>query len=308
MLWVWYRPQSLPLGLIISVPAEVEAAYSTGFPFTLADILLAAGIETALVHSVSIHGSAWQTSATFGPLLHHGLPPAGVGAKPEIAIQATQQSGLPGGFGVSMPAVELQAGIEVLEQSALAEVDAESKKMMYERIEQSWRSSIQMERQCTALRQKLASMMAALGKLDRDLAPDERLAADREDRDAWQEARRWMRDLMAKCHREIKSFDIGMTSAAGKRNVIEQLYQQIIEPRAACSELPDMRREFEAYRKDMTNLQKTMQSTLQTSGQNGSQRAHRVLAVISKKIRARRARMREALGGTNIDKSVRRKS
>ncbi|MCH2202925.1 MAG: hypothetical protein MK102_13210 [Fuerstiella sp.] len=307
MLWAWYRPQSLPLGLIVSVPMDVQLAYSTGFPFSLADILLAAVIEPAMVHSVSILGSEWKPPTAFGPLLHHGIPAVIAGAKPEIAIQVMHQTMPPGGGGASMPVVDIQSDTETAEQSA-AEVDSGSQKMMYERIEKSWQSSIQMERQCTGLRQKLASIMAALGKLDRDLAPDERLAADREDRDAWQEARRWMRDLMARCHREVKSFDIGMTSAAGKRNAIEQLYQQVIEPRAVCRELADIRREFETYRKDMVNLQKTMQSTLQASSQNGTQRAHRVLAVISKKIRDRRAKMREALGGTNIDKSVRRKS
>ena len=40
---------------------------------------------------------------------------------------------------------------------------------------------MQMERQMTVLRKKLASTIKTLGKLDRDLGPDERLAADRED-------------------------------------------------------------------------------------------------------------------------------
>ena len=189
-----------------------------------------------------------------------------------------------------------------------AEISADDHKMMYDRIESAWRISLQMERQMAGLRQKLASMLNTLNKLDRELHPDERLAAERDDRDAWQDARRWVRDLGAKCHREIKNFDIGMTSAAGRRNSIEQMYREIIEPRTPCQQLEDIGREFEVYRKDMMNLQRSMQAALQAAGQNGTQRANRVLGVIGRKIRERRARMREPIGGTNMDRSVRRKS
>ena len=168
--------------------------------------------------------------------------------------------------------------------------------------------SVQMERQMSGLRQKLTSVMGSLSKLDRELSPDERVASDREDRDAWQDARRWIRDLAAKCHREVKSFDIGMTSAAGKRNMIEQYYLTVVKPRVPSPDLKTIQREFEVYRKDMTQLQKSMTAALQAASQNGTQRAQRILGTIQRKIKARRAKMREAIGGTNLDKTVRRKS
>ncbi len=311
MLWVWYRPQHLPLGLMVSVPPEVLAAYPAGFPFTLSQIFLAAGVEPTTVHFVSCFGSEWQAADVFGPLLNHTMSPVVWGAQPEIAIQVRQQT-VPDVSAMGQrepnPVTGIHTDTSAEEQPAPDDADPGSQKLMYDRIDKAWRSSIQMERQMTGLRQKLASVMAALDKLDRDLNSNERLAAEREDRDAWQDARRWMRDLCAKCHREIKSFDIGMTSAAGRRNSMEQLYRQWIEPRARCTDLPSVRREFEVYRRDMLNLQKSMQAVLMAARQNGTERAHRVLSEINRKIRERRARMREAIGGVNLDKSVRRNS
>ena len=99
-----------------------------------------------------------------------------------------------------------------------------------------------------------------------------------------------------------------MTSSAGKRQVKEKIYSDIIEPRKPSNDLTNIHREFETYRKDMVNLQKSMTAALQAAGQNGTQRAQRILGTIQRKIKERRAKMREAIGGTNLDKSVRRKS
>ncbi len=311
-LWVWNRPQHLPAGLLVRVPNELLMAYPTGFPFTLADVLMSAGVEPGAVHSVALFGGPWQTAADMAAYLNVGIPPVMPGAVPEIAIQVAEQptsdanAGAPAGTEQSGSSTEPPAAdaVSTSPQNSLPE----KTQMMYDRIATAWRVSLQMERQMAGLRQKLASMLNTLGKLDRDLHPDERLAAAREDRDAWHDARRWLRDLGAKCHREIKTFDIGMTSAAGRRNSMEQIYRQIIEPRVATSDLPEISREFEIYRKDMMNLQRSMQTALQTAAQNGTQRATRVLGVIGRKVRERRAKMREPIGGTNLDRSVRRKS
>ena len=165
-----------------------------------------------------------------------------------------------------------------------------------------------MERQMSGLRQKLSGLLSSLNKLDRELTPEERLASSREDRDAWDDARRWVRDLAGKCHREIKQFDIGLTSAAGHRNHIEEVYKTIIEPRQPNPSLESYRREFETYRRDMMHLQRSMTSAIQAGSTNGTQRAQRVQAMLAKKIRERRQQMRAPIGGTNMDKNARRKS
>ena len=82
----------------------------------------------------------------------------------------------------------------------------------------------------------------------------------------------------------------------------------MVKPRVATNELDKIHHEFEVYRKDMVNLQKAMQAALQAATLNGTQRAQRILGVINRKIKERRAKMREPIGGTNMDRSVRRKS
>ena len=307
VLWAWFRPQQLSTGMLVRVPPELVAVHPAGFPFSLADVLSAAGIDFRQLHSVSVFGTEWQQAAMITPYLAHPVPPVAPGASMEISVNVMEHSVAAQGV-MPVPAAQIAPVDEVAEPVASNAAGQDAGALMYDRIDTAWRVSMQMERQMTGLRKKLASTMKTLGKLDRDLGPDERLAADREDRDNWQDARRWVRELSARCHRELKSFDIGMTSGAGKRHVIEKIFKEVIEPRKPSNDLTNIHREFEAYRKDMTNLQKSMTAALQAASQNGTQRSQRILATIRRKIKERRAKMREKIGGANMDKSVRRKS
>ncbi|MEO2018308.1 MAG: hypothetical protein ABGZ53_28485 [Fuerstiella sp.] len=301
-LWAWDRPESLPNGFMVSIPAEVLAAYPTGLPFTLADILAAAAIDPNQFQAVSLFGTEWQPASVYGAYLTYPIPLPTLDGCREISILLSD--GMP-----VVVAPSESAGDVMMEAIPTPDSGTPSHKpgRMFDRIESAWRASIQIERQLAGVRQKLSAMLASLGKLDRDLGPDERVAADREDRDAWQDARRWMRDLAAKCHRELKSYDIGITSAAGHRNWIEQVFEQVIEPRVPNDDMERYHREFESYRRDIVNLQKSMSAALQAAQQNGTQRAQRILGTIGAKVRQRRARNREPLGGMNMDSSCRRK-
>ena len=340
VLWAWYRPAHLPSGVVVSMPAELLTAFPGGFPMTLGDVLTATGVPPQQFQAVSLFGCEWQSASVFAPFVNHPLPVIPEGGRAEIVIAvAEQQVMMPMMPFVSMPhsgttmfgtdtipmladanafagqqAVHPDLLSEDVNQSFADDSDFEdnsaplTEDMMYLRIEAAWKGARQIERQTTGLRQKLGSMQAVLGKLDRDLSPDERLASDREDRDDWADVRRWLRDLQAKCHREIKAFDIGMTSGAGGRRHLEEVFLTRIEPRAAAGQLEGYRAEFEQFRKDMVSLQRAMSTALQAASLNGTQRAQRTLGKIAGKIREMRARNREPLGGTNIDRTVRKKS
>lgn len=288
-LWAWYRPASLPNGVMVSVPAEVSAACPTGFSFTMADLLMAAGVAVNQLHAVSLFGGAWQPASVFAPVLNLPVPAVVAGSSPEISIAVLEHS-------AEVPSVTPEVSNFPMRGSDVAGPDLSladddgATASMYRRIEASWKATIQMERQMTGLRAKLASMTGTLGKFDRELSPEERLASDRNDRDAWQDARRWLRDLSTKCNRELKAFDIGVTSGAGRRNWMEQIYQTVIEPRQPTDDLESYSREFEAYRKTMVTLQIAMNSALQGAGMNGTQRAQRVLSGIGRKVRAKRSK------------------
>lgn len=299
-LWAWYRPQSLPHGVSINVPPQLQAAYPMGLPFTFHDLLMSAGIAFQQFQAVSLYGGPWQPAAVFLGVLNHGVPVVAAGVLAEIRLTVFEH--VPPV--IPMPPAEFKN-----EDSAmnLDETVPATSSQMYDRMESSWKKCIQMERQMTGLRQKLSGTLSSLNKLDRELTPEERLAADREDKDNWEDARRWVRDLASKCHREIKQFDIGMTSSAGHRSSIQSFYEEIIEPRRPCDQLEAHRRDFQVYLKGMTCLQRAMVAAASAASQNGLQRSQRVLSTLQKKIQERRRRRREPLGATNMDKSCRKK-
>ena len=339
VLWVWFRPAALPSGGMISLPPELVSSSQAGFSISLADILSATGIFPQQFQAVALYGGIWQPAAVVAAFVNHPLPPVPAGGRAEIVISFFESALMP--VPVPMPIVpvpqeyvgtasepgtpQVTVSVEDDPDDCLnaASVDwsdelAQDQELedvgelltddtMFNRIEALWKSATQLERQMTGLRQKLSAMQTALGKMDRELAPDERLASDREDRDEWNDTRRWLRDLQSKCHREVKAFDIGMTSSAGGRHYLENIFSTIVEPRVKSSKLSQYRTEFEKHRKDMVSLQRGMVAALTTSAQNGTQRAQRVLGKIARKIREMRARNREAIGGTNMDRSVRRK-
>ena len=49
--------------MLVRIPPEQAAVHVGGFPFSLADVLTAAGIDLRLLHSVSIFGTEWQPAA-----------------------------------------------------------------------------------------------------------------------------------------------------------------------------------------------------------------------------------------------------
>ena len=335
VLWAWFRPAALPSGVIISIPPELVAGSPVGFPISLADILSAAGVFPQQFQAVALFGGIWQPAAVVAAFVTHPLPPVPPGGRAEILISffepvlmpiplvpmpqdhggITSEPGTPHGTPSSADDLDECLNAATVDWSDELADDLEfedggellTDDTMFNRIEALWKSATQLERQMTGLRQKLSAMQTTLGKMDRELTPDERLASDREDRDEWNDTRRWLRDLQSKCHREVKAFDIGMTSGAGGRHHLENIFSTIIEPRVKSSKLSQYRTEFEKHRKDMVSLQRGMVAIMATSAQNGTQRAQRVLGKIARKIRELRARNREPIGGTNMDRSVRRK-
>lgn len=342
VLWAWFRPEQLPQGVLVAVPAELSGQFPSTLPVTLAEILSSAGIPWPQFQGASLYGTDWMPAVAFQTCFHAVVPSPPAQSDPTITISVLEQPlmmpvMLPGpaptgwmsgqamspllqaGQNMGGPISEFPAdgsrnGSYSLEEFPDDDLDFPefegelTESVMYQRIDAVWKSAVQIERTMAGLRQRLHSMQAGLGKLDRDLTPEERLASDREDRDEWNDARRWVRELQTKCHREIKAFDIGMTSAAGVRRHLDESYTRYIEPRVAFPDLDRLRLEFEKYRKDMVSLQRAMVGALQAATQNGTQRAQRILGSIAGKIRQMRVRNREPIGGTNLDRTCRRKS
>jgi hypothetical protein len=156
---------------------------------------------------------------------------------------------------------------------------------MFSAIEADWNAIRILEAQLSGLRKQLNSQLTKLTSLNRDLSPDERLAADNADTRDWQDARRWLRDGAAVLSRVLKAHDIGVTSAAGNRNQFEDLIDRVVTPRRPIDGLATIQQQFESHRKTVQSLQTEMQSALNGPGRDGEMKANTVLSKIRSKMR-----------------------
>ena len=264
----WYRPEALTNGVAVAIPLQLTASPTSMLPFSLFQLVQAVGLTWEELVSVSLYGGPWRAASTWQQLAAQPLPLPLSGSTSQILLTADTVPSAP------TPAAATGGG---------------SATGLFNRLETDWKACRGLERQLAGMRQQLSSVLGRLNAFDRDLRPDESLAADRLDKDEWHDARRWIRDVAAKVHRCIKAHDIGMTSAAGRRNVIQHTYEQGLTSREAVGDLSSCLHEVQTYRKELANLFTSMGSALQAANTNGVQRAQRILAKISARVRDKRA-------------------
>lgn len=301
-LTMWFRPQHLPNGVIFNLPADQLQRIADRRRLTLQAIIGAAGLTPPEVAAISIYGGEWLPATAFHQLLAQPVPEPAPGCPSQILVLAHLPVTMPvmpivatpGGMPLPSPAgpaAEAMPEFDSFAGTAATDLPTDPK-LLRDRIDADWQTCLQLERQLGTLRQKLSAALSKLGTLDRDLAPQERLAAQREDVDAWQDARRWIRDASSKVHRFIKSHDVGITSAAGRRSVMEQMHQRCCAGMMSPAEITALYREMETYRRLLTHLQSGMNSALTTASQDGEGRARRVLQRINAKLQDQRRQWR----------------
>jgi hypothetical protein len=263
-LWLWYRPQHAPQGVMLRLPDETFRNPAIAGRLTIRSLLGVLGINPPELAAWSVCGTAYECRQGTNPLLDAPLPAPVPGVDPTILLQ--------------FAAPDSPASVP---ENPLATLD---------RIAGDWRASLQLEHQLELARKLLCDAQHRLHALNRDLTPDERLHADRMDQNEWQDARRWLRDVDSRLSKLIKEHDIGMASAAGRRNWFESIYQQVIAPRRPCEGLDAIRREFEQYRKTVQTMLLHMNSAQTMATQDGERRAQQVLTRIAAKVRAARAK------------------
>jgi len=157
-------------------------------------------------------------------------------------------------------------------------------------MESDWSASLQLELQLAAAAKQLNGTMLRINSLNRDLSIDEVRAGDQQDKREWHEARRWLRDAAGRLSRFLKDHHIGMTSAIGKRNSYESIYQQYVVPRRPFEGLEQAEREFEIYRKTLQTLLNNMTAANGAAVQDAERRAQLILTRIASKLRNARAK------------------
>ncbi len=239
---------------------------------TARQLLHAAGIDPGQVSGWSLYGTSVDVRG-LATLLDLPLPRPSAGAEPEICIYVSP---------IAAPGPVLPpAGVA---GSDLAHV--------FDQIDTDWNLSLQLEKQLVLLRKQLSGMLTRVTTLDRDLSPEERMHGDRQAKNDWQEARRWLKDSAAKLVRFIKELDTGETSNAGKREWFYHTYDEIVAPRRPVENLIQIQRSFESHRKRLQILQTNMTTAMQFAGSDGERRAQQVLERVARSVRDVRAKRR----------------
>ena len=270
--WAWFRPGTLPAGVAVTIPPDVIGLPGAVLPFSLVQLIHAVGLTWDQLVSVSFYGEPWQSAAFCQATAAEFLPCPPAVANVQILLMAGQQT-----LAVPQP----QPTAHLLSSEAEVFVPSQAVTSQFHRLETGWKACQGMERQLAGLRQQLSGVLGRLGALDRDLRPAERMGAARQEKDEWQDTRRWIRDAASKVQRCLKAHDIGVTSAAGRRNMIQERYEQSSGDVDGFTDLTSCLHEVESYRKELANLFNNMGSTLQGANANGIQRAQRVLSKIS---------------------------
>lgn len=282
VIWLWFQPNQAPRDLVVRIPEETVQAYGTLTPRQVCALI---GISLPLVQLWTSSTGVIETHGGAHPGLDQPLIPVAPWSEYGLRMWPIQT-----GF-ASLPlpgyaASEWNQGATPPSHSVLSG-DSLALTMA---IKADWTSIETAETQLGALRKQLATVQGRLTTLNRDLNSDENIAADNQDKREWQDARRWLREGAALASRYIKEADTGVTSMAGNRRRLEQLFAEAAAGRLSGAALAAAHNEIEAHRKTVQNIQNQMQNTLQAATRDGEQRASMVLSRIAAKVRNHRTK------------------
>ena len=283
-VWTWVRPANSPMDVLIRIPPEVHQRLAGWL--TPRRLLAAVGGQPADVESWVAGGLLFSSGGENVPTFDQAAPlPA---ADPQIVFRLRAPLPIP----AAAPTFPSQSNPPpgAFPMGGAAAATGGDAERVFQAIEGDWQAIELLDTQLASVRKQLAAQQGKLQSLNRDLNADERVAADTLDKKDWQDARRWLRDCAAQVSRYIRDHDIGFTSAAGKRNVLEQYLRDYVTPRQAGGNLSAIQQEFEVYRKTAQVLLTAMQSASSAASRDGEQRAQQILTRIAAKTRSRSKR------------------
>lgn len=275
-IWAWFKPVHIPNGIILRIPDELWPQIISGSPLTLRAMLAAAGVDPALVLAWQQYGQQLPGLNGTNPLFDQPQAPPMAGVDPSIIVFV----GVPA---APIPPAQSLPAAPAASAGSVAMPNHSTE--LLEAIDAIWNTVLEIEKDQERLRKMLVDMSSRLKGLNRDLGPDERLYSSREDKQDWQEARRWLRESENKLRACIKEYDIGDQSSAGQRRWFEAIHSQFVAPRIPFEGMEQVAINFEYYLKMVTTLQGKMNSVYLAAQNNGERRALMVLARIANKVR-----------------------
>ncbi len=289
-VWGWFKPPQAANSVALQIPAEVWQAAGVSQPITVRLMACATGI--GVLQGWTLSGQFYPLNEQTAPLLDVPLMPPPAGVDPAIILWS-------GDVG-AMPMMASMFDSSGFSHEATAQVAAqvgdllpgEDPGPMFEAIASLWQTIQHMETDVRRVRGQLEQATGKLSSLNRDLKPEEHLAADNADKKDWQDARRWLRDASAVLAKSIKQIDTGIISGAGQRHRFSDIIQQYVEPRLLFPGLKQAVIDFEMHHRTVKNVLMAAQAALNKGSADGERRANTVLNRIAAKMRQRRSNTR----------------
>jgi hypothetical protein len=285
VVWAWFRPASVPSGLIVAVPAALFQDAVLAPRLSIRQLIAAAGLDPAMILCWVLNGMQFDAMAGTSPLLDQPLPPPQSDGNLEVSVWMAPLP-QPAWAGYQMPMYGQTP--DFTQQTSFQTGGSDSDQHMLGVIETYWNDILQLEVRIGSIRKELSASLSRMNSLNRDLNADERCACDSKDIQEWTDARRWLRDSISVLSRSVKEIDVGTTSGAGKRHRFEEIYQQQVVPKIPFEGLAQAVNEFESYRKTVQNVLASAQGGLSRAGRDAEQRASSVLRRVAAKVRSHR--------------------
>ena len=279
-VWGWFKPPQAPNSVALQVPAEVWSLADSAQPITIRLLAAAAGVP--VLQGWTLCGQFYPLDERTASFVDVPLAPPPAGVDPSIILWSGETEAMP----LMAPMPEHSAFSAASGASDL--LPGEDPGPLFEAIASLWLAIQQIETDVRRVRGQLEQAAGKLSSLNRDLKPEEQLAADNLDKKDWMDARRWLRDSAAGLSKSIKQIDTGVISGAGQRNRFADIIQQYVEPRIPFPGLKQSVMDFQMHHRTVKNVLMAAQAALAKGSADGERRANTVLQRIAGKTRQRR--------------------
>lgn len=290
--WAWFRPATIPTGMMFAIPASLFADMNIVAGLSLRRLVALAGLDPGQILCWTVNGMNFDAVGGTSPLLDQILPFPANGTNLDVSIwmAAIPQPGWPVGYAGTATYSQQFAGYPGygVATNAMPVAISSEDQLLLEAIESNWKDIIALDVRVSSLRKEIGSVSARLGSLNRDLSSHERLACSTKDIGEWADCRRALRDAMLIMSRSVKEIDLGTTSGAGRRHQFEEIHENHVVQRKPFPGIQQAVNEFETYRKILQSVIGAAQASLSRGGRDAEMKAGSFLQRIHAKAMTKR--------------------
>ena len=286
VVWAWFRPATVPTGMMLVIPAALFTDANIVARLTLRQLVAFAGLDPSQILCWTINGMNFDSVGGTSPLLDQILPFPPNGGNLDVSIW---MAAIPQPVWPATPAYGSEFSLSSVPPHGYGSGGISSEEqLLLEAIESNWKDVIALEVRVASLRKEIGSVSARLSTLNRDLSSHERLVCTTKDLGDWADCRRALRDAITVMNRSVKEIDLGTTSGAGRRHQFEEIHQNHVILRLPFPGIKQAVNEFETYRKILHSVIGAAQASLTRGGREAEMRASSFLTRVHAKAMSKR--------------------